>query len=107
MKIFLSLIGKVVGQIIGTTMKAALKCTLMVNGMIRIVTKKLGLYVKQNLFFVPKYIFNLQTAQCLKITEKVSFNIASEASYVYILSGQKLVENAKIEKLKCDILGDF
>ena len=24
-------------------------------------------------------------AQCLKITEKVSFNIASEASYVYIL----------------------
>ena len=80
--------------------------------------------------------------QCLKITEKVSFNIASEASYVYILSGQKLiknakngpiwrvfwkseacgqtvlpnrsvligqnlVENAKIEKFKCDILGDF
>ena len=32
---------------------------------------------------------------CLKITEKVSFNIASEASYVYILSGQKLVKNAK------------
>ena len=28
-------------------------------------------------------------ARCLKITEKVSFNIASEASYVYILSGQK------------------
>ena len=24
-----------------------------------------------------------------------------------ILKGQKLVENAKIEKLKCDILGDF
>ena len=34
-------------------------------------------------------------ARCLKITEKVSFNIASEASYVYILSGQKLVQNAK------------
>ena len=31
----------------------------------------------------------------LKITEKVSFNIASEASYVYILSGQKLIQNAK------------
>ena len=29
------------------------------------------------------------------ITEKVSFNIASEASYVYILSGQKLIKNAK------------
>ena len=79
-------------------------------------------------------------ARCLKITEKVSFNIASEANYVLtrqkfsknaknwsilasfwkpeacgqtvlpdrsILIGQKLVENAKIEKLKCDILGDF
>ena len=33
--------------------------------------------------------------QCLKITEKVSFNIASEASYVYFLSGQKLLKNAK------------
>ena len=33
--------------------------------------------------------------RCLKMTEKVSFNIASEASYVYILSGQKLIKNAK------------
>ena len=33
--------------------------------------------------------------QCLKITEKVSFNIASETSYVYILIGQKLIKNAK------------
>ena len=30
----------------------------------------------------------------MKITEKVSFNIESEASYVYILSGQKLIKNA-------------
>ena len=67
--------------------------------------------------------------QCLKITEKVSFNSASEASYVYkisglkfiknthngqkvlpdrsLLIGKKLVENAKIEKFLCDILGDF
>ena len=36
-----------------------------------------------------------QTTQCLKITEKVAFNIASEASYVYILSGQKFIKNAK------------
>ena len=35
------------------------------------------------------------TSRCLKITEKVPFNIASEASYVYILSGQKLIKNAK------------
>ena len=33
--------------------------------------------------------------QCLKITEKVSFNIASVASYVYILGRQKLIKNAK------------
>ena len=76
-------------------------------------------------------------SRCLKITEKVSFNI-----YVYILSGQKLiknakngpiwrvfekpeacsqsvlpdslvligqklVENVKIQKFKCDILSNF
>ena len=32
---------------------------------------------------------------CLKITQKVSFNIASEASYVYILSWQKFSKNAE------------
>ena len=49
----------------------------------------------------------LMFAQCLKITQKVSFKIASEASYVYILSGQKLIKNVKngqfwrvFEKLK-------
>ena len=77
--------------------------------------------------------------QCLNIIEKVSFYIASEASYVYILNGQKfiknakngpfwkledydqtvlpedrsllmrqkMVESAKIERRKWDILGDF
>ena len=34
--------------------------------------------------------------QCLKITEKVSFNIASEASYVYILIGQNLIKMPKM-----------
>ena len=33
--------------------------------------------------------------RCLKITEKVSLDIASEASYIYILSGQKFIKNAK------------
>ena len=33
------------------------------------------------------------SSRCLKITEKVSFNIASEASYILI--GQKLIKNAK------------
>ena len=40
-------------------------------------------------------VFLNTMARCLKITEKVSFNIASEASYVYILSGKKLIKNAK------------
>ena len=31
----------------------------------------------------------------LNITEKVSFNIASEASYIYIFSGQKFIKNVK------------
>ena len=43
---------------------------------------------------IPFFTIFIHT-QCLKITEKVSFNIASEASYVYILSGQKFIKNAK------------
>ena len=31
-----------------------------------------------------------------KITEKVAFTIAREASYIYILSGQKFIKNAQI-----------
>ena len=44
--------------------------------------------------------------QWLKITENVSFYIASEASYVYILNGLKF---AKIPKMVDfgDILSDF
>ena len=42
-------------------------------------------------------------SQCLKITEKVSFNITSEASYVYILSGQKLIKKCQ----KWSILASF
>ena len=34
-------------------------------------------------------------AWCLKITQKVAFKIASEASYVYILSGKKLSKMPK------------
>ena len=49
---------------------------------------------------VQKPLLKIQKVQqnrtrCLKITEKVSFNIASDASYVDILSGQKLIKNAK------------
>ena len=55
-------------------------------------------------------IQNFTDARCLKIREKVSFNISSEASYVYIMSGQKLIENAKnghfwrvFEKVKLEV----
>ena len=33
--------------------------------------------------------------QCFKIIEKVSFNIASEASYIYILKEQKFIKITK------------
>ena len=54
---------------------------------------------------------------CDKITEKVSFNIASEASYVYTLGGQKLIskngpfwqvfENLKFAVKQCYQTGQF
>ena len=43
--------------------------------------------------FPPPYASFINSSQSLKITEKVSFNIASEASY--FLSGQKFIKNAK------------
>ena len=46
-------------------------------------------------------------SQCLKITEKVAFNIASEASYDYIFIGQKFIKNAKNDQFKLDILSNF
>ena len=51
---------------------------------------------------LPSYIpsITLMATQCLKITEKVSFNNASEASYIYILSGQNLIKMPKIIHLK-------
>ena len=44
---------------------------------------------------MPQKVSFLQRPRSLKITEKVSFNIASEMSYFYILSGQKIIKNAK------------
>ena len=40
-------------------------------------------------------VFITSISRCLKITEKVSFNNASESSCVFILSKQKLFKNAK------------
>ena len=53
----------------------------------KVVSNHLGLKKKEKL--------NNVLAQCLKITQKVAFTIASEASYVYILSGQKFLKNGK------------
>ena len=41
-----------------------------------------------------------------KITEKVSFNIASEASYVYIISGQKFIKMPKTAACSQTVLPD-
>ena len=59
--------------------------------------------VMHHRFFFPNPIAGLECkdhtcatpSQCLKITGKVAFKIASEASYLYIESGQKLIKNAK------------
>ena len=40
------------------------------------------------------HLFSMHT-QCLKFTQKVAFNIASEASYVYILRWHKFIRFAK------------
>ena len=45
-------------------------------------------------------------AQCLKVTEKVSFNIASEESYDYIMSRQKFIKNAKNGLFKPETYGE-
>ena len=44
---------------------------------------------------VLTYTYAYLVTRCLEITEKVSLNIASEASYVCILSGQKEIEIAQ------------
>ena len=51
------------------------------------------LFNKESVFFSS--LEWRQKAQFLKLTEKVSFNIASEASYIYVLNGEKLIKIAK------------
>ena len=54
------------------------------------------------------------SAQCLKIAQKVAFTIASEASYDYILSGQKFIKKSepfknlwKMSKFKMRLFREF
>ena len=51
---------------------------------------------KNNYSWSFLHICTSKEARCLKIIAKVSFNIASEASYVYILSRQKLIKMPKM-----------
>ena len=69
-----------------------------------LLLKKLGLTIKEMNEGINCIYDNILTiARCLKITEKVSFNIVSEASYIYILSGQKLI----LKMPKMDHFGEF
>ena len=63
--------------------------------MTKLILQNVASSLINDLNFLGDAVNNERKAQCLKITEKVSFNIASEVSYVYILSGQKLIKNAK------------
>ena len=47
-------------------------------------------------FLIYTGFFMVSTlTQCLKMTKKVSFNIASKVTYVYILNEQKFIKKAK------------
>ena len=60
-----------------------------------VVIRVAGIFIFSSLLCILDSLYDATQSRCLKITEKVSFNIASEASYVYILSGQKLFKDAK------------
>ena len=62
--------------------------------------------LKIHWFFSTLNSKTIHLAQCLKITEKVAFNIASEASYDYIKNGKygpfwRVFENLKLAVKQC------
>ena len=87
----------ILSALIGDMVKAGGRVN--VNGSVAYVPQQAWIQnatLKYNVIFGQKMSPAVyRKARCLKITEKISFNIASEASYVYILSGQKLIKNAK------------
>ena len=68
---------------------------------ITVATSRFAMSIITDLNNIAKNI-NCNITQCLKITEKSHSIVASEASYVYILNGQKFIENAKNDQF-----GDF
>ena len=57
-------------------------------------TRMIGLHLFKLDGWISRIDFQTGT-RCLKIKEKVAFNIAREASYVYILSGQQFIKKKK------------
>ena len=76
-------------------------------------TRMIGLHLFKLDGWISRIDFQTGT-RCLKIKEKVAFNIASEASYVYILNGQiskmpilRVFENLKPTFKQCYQTGQF
>ena len=71
--------------------------------------------LRDSFLWMPNNDANAHCAKCLKIAQKVAFNNASEASYVYVLSGQKcqkwliwrVFENLKLAVKQCYQTGHF
>ena len=57
--------------------------------------------------FTKKKIKNAKNGQFWRVFENLKFAVKQLLPDRSVLIGQKLVENAKIEKLKCNILSDF
>ena len=68
-------------------------------------------YIKGVAIFRVQYLTATELARCLKFINKVSFNIASEASYVYYATSQFIFNRTKIggkcQNWKCDIFSNF
>ena len=61
----------------------------------RVLDDPLQIQLKSTRFYRNYQFLEGYEPQCLKIAQKVAFDIASEACYVYILIGQKFIKNAK------------
>ena len=61
----------------------------------KIITFRKIILTGKSFFEVVSEVQSCSATRCFKITEKVVFNFASEASYVYILSGQKFIKKCQ------------
>ena len=75
-----------------TPVQLSLSCSTEVKNLF--VTRLLRFFFTVFLDFLRTLCMQV-LSQCLKIAKKVALTIASEASYVFIMSGQKFIKNAK------------